>query len=77
MLPLVKVLSSRSTSELTLAVNQYLNQLQCQNENGSLYSLRSLQFQVTPLADLGVMYSVILVVDDALEENSTNIELPF
>ena len=77
MMPMVKILSSRSTAELTMSVNSYLSQLQGHNNNGSLYSLRSIHFNVTPLADLGVMYSVVLVINDASEEDTGNIELPF
>lgn len=60
-------------------MNAYLSRLQAHNENGSLYSLRSLHFNVTPLADLGVMYSVVLVINDAAQDESCHdsIELPF
>ena len=65
MVPFVKVLSSRSTSELTLAINQYLNTIQSQSENGCPYTLRSIDFKVVPLPDLGVMYTVLIIIDDA------------
>ena len=77
MMPLVKILSSRSTAELTLEVNAYLSQMQALNNNGSLYSLHSVQFKVTPLADLGIMYSVLLVFNDAAAEDTGEMELPF
>lgn len=64
-------------SELTLETNAYLSRLQASNNNGSLYSLRSIQFKVTPLADLGVMYSVLLTINDARDEETGEIEIPF
>ena len=60
-----------------MSVNAYLSQLQAHNNDGSLYSLRSLHFNVTPLADLGVMYSVVLVINDSRNEDTGDIELPF
>lgn len=65
MVPFVKILSSRSTSELTLSVNQYLNTIQAQSDNGCPYSVRSIELKVVPLPDLGVMYTVLIIIDDS------------
>lgn len=81
MLPFVKILSSRSASDLTLSVNQYLNTIQSQSENGCPYSLRSIDFKVVPLPDLGVMYTVLIIIDDATAseypEGYPTIDIPF
>lgn len=72
MFPFVKILSSRSAAELTLDVNQYINQLQAQNEsNGTKYSIRNITFKVTALPDCCVMYSVLITVCDSDNYNTS------
>lgn len=72
MFPFVKILSSRSTAELTLDVNQYLNQLEAQNnQNDTQYAVKNLTFKVTALPDCGVMYSVMIVVTDGSDYNAS------
>ena len=68
MFPFVKILSSRSTAELTLDVNCYLNQLETENDqNKTQYAVKSLTFKVTALPDCCVMYSVMIVVADCAD----------
>ena len=76
MFPFVKILSSRSAAELTLDINQYLNQLQSQNEsNGTNYSVHNITFKVTALPDCCVMYSVLITVDDNADYNTSSAAL--
>ena len=79
MLPLVKVLSSKSTAELSAAINAYLGYLSDSNaKNGSLYSLRSIQYVVTPISESVVLYSVLITINDASTSyDDASVELPF
>ena len=78
MMPLVKVLSSRSTTELTNSINAYLGYLADCNAKGSLYSLRSIQYVVTPISESCILYSVLITVNDSSTSyDDGSMELPF
>ena len=79
MLPLVKVLSSKSTAELSTAINAYLGYLAESNaKNGDRYSLRSITYKVTPLSESCILYSALIIVNDiSTSYDDDKIELPF